>query len=101
VCTADVHAQEIVPEIFGLLELLQDMSYFDPRRRISMSAAFSRLRSIRAGIQHREMLYIPRELDGSKPTMIPMRHWSWLLDAVRLGQFSFAREYLFKFHLEL
>ncbi|KIM71216.1 hypothetical protein PILCRDRAFT_567117 [Piloderma croceum F 1598] len=92
---------ENVPEIPGLLKLLQDMSYFDPRRRISMPAALSRLRSIRAGIQHREMLYTPRELDGSAPSMIPMRHWSWLLDAVRLDQFSFAREYLLKFHLEL
>jgi hypothetical protein len=93
--------QEIVPQIPELLGLLQDMSYFNPRRRISMSAALSRLRGIHTRIQDHEMLYTPHELDGLTFPMIPMRHWSWLIDAIWLGQFSFAREYLFRFHLEL
>jgi hypothetical protein len=80
---------------------MQDMSYFNPKRRISMSAALSRLQGIHAGIQHREMLYAPHELDGSIFPMIPMRHWSWLLDTVWLCQFSFAREYFVEFHPEL
>jgi len=92
---------EIVPEISGLLELLQNMSYFNPKRRITMSVALARLQGIRTGIQYREMLHAPHELGGSMCPMIPMRHWSWLLDAVWLGQFSFARKYFFKFRLEL
>ena len=101
VCVANPYRKEIVPEIPGLLELLQDMSYFNPKRRISMSVALVRLQGIHTGIQYREVLHAPHELDGSMFPMIPMRHWSWLLDAVWLGQFSFARKYFFKFRLEL
>jgi hypothetical protein len=101
VCAANTYQKEIVPEISGLLELLQNMSYFNPKRRITMSVALARLQGIRTGIQYREMLHAPHELGGSMCPMIPMRHWSWLLDAVWLGQFSFARKYFFKFRLEL
>jgi hypothetical protein len=47
------------------------------------------------------MLYKPRKLDGSTFPAIPMRHWCWLLDALWLRQFTFARQYIIAFCHEL
>ena len=86
VCAAAAYPQEIVLEIPELLELLQDISYFNPKWSILMSVAFSRLQGIRTGIQHHEMLHMLSKLDGSMFPTIPMGHWSWLLDVISLGQ---------------
>jgi len=91
---------DIVPDVPGLLELLQDMTYYRPSRRIPASVALTRLQVLRGRVPNPKMLQQSHELEWEMHR-IPMRYWSWLLDIVWFGQFTFAWQYLIYFRRDL
>lgn len=92
--------QDIVPDVPGLLELLQDMTYYRPSRRIPASVALTRLQVLRGRVPNPKMLQQTHELEWEMHR-VPMRYWSWLLDIVWSGQFTFAWQYLIYFRRDL
>ncbi|KAF9238240.1 hypothetical protein BU15DRAFT_62651 [Melanogaster broomeanus] len=90
---------EVVPDVPGLLSLFQDMTYFNPSRRISARQAVARLRKLRVDAMKdpvcQEALYRPRALLYYTFPMVPLRHWSWLWDAICLGHFAAAWDLVF------
>ncbi|RDB15318.1 Protein kinase US3 [Hypsizygus marmoreus] len=94
---------ELIDEIPGLLELLQDMTRWLPRRRISMNESLGRLRDIRAAMQatHPEALYQLRDFMPNRMPPVPLRHWTTAMDGLRTREFNFVCHFVVHFRKEL
>lgn len=84
--------QELVHEVPGFLQLLQDMSSFNPARRPSAADALTRFRGLRPLISE-ERLSEVHEYPIFHYPLIPTSYWVMLRDMLECKQWRIAYEY--------
>jgi len=77
--------KDIVPDTPGFLELLQDMSSFNPSSRISAAVARNRLEALRYKMSP-EALSRVRDIKPTAYYVIPRGFWRTVLEIARAGQ---------------
>jgi len=80
---------EIVPSVPGFLDLLRNMTNFNPSGRVSAAVALDRLKKSRSQTPH-ETLYRTREVDLIAYYLIPRSYCRVLFEIVSAGQFWLA-----------
>ncbi|EGN92928.1 hypothetical protein SERLA73DRAFT_79145 [Serpula lacrymans var. lacrymans S7.3] len=89
----------IVPDVPGFLELLQDMSSYNPSNRISMHEALERSCMLRANLPYAtvddedSILFRPRSIELLAYYLVPMGFWRMLRDILQTGEMWLACQF--------
>ena len=81
--------QDLVHEIPGFLDLLRDMSSYNPSNRISAAEALARFRILRSRLQCEDLLKT-RERELLEYPLIPRSFWRMFIDIVQTGRLVIA-----------
>ena len=81
--------QDIVPDVLGFLEVLQDMSSFNPSSRVSASVALNRLKKLRSQTPSQALSQI-RQVELSGYCLIPRSFCRTLFEIISAGQLWLA-----------
>ena len=84
-----VGQQDVVHDVPGFLDLLRDMSSYNPSNRIFVAEALARFRILRSSLQCEDLLRT-RETELLMYPLIPRSFWRMFIDIVQTGQLVLA-----------
>jgi hypothetical protein len=84
----------VVHDVPGFLDLLREMSSYNPSNRICVAEALARFRILRSSLQCEDLLQTrERELLGYP--LIPRSFWRMFIDIVQTGQLVLATRFVY------
>jgi hypothetical protein len=85
--------QDVVHDVPGFLDLLRDMSSYNPSNRISAAEALARFRILRSSLQSEDLLRT-QEMELLQYPLIPRSFWRMFIDIVQTGQLVLASRFV-------
>lgn len=86
---AKLYFQDFVPDVPGFLDLLQDMSSFNPSRRISLTVALDRLKVLKSQTPSQVLSQV-KETELYVYEIIPRSFFRTLFEVISTGRLMFA-----------